>query len=156
MKTILVAFMATVLLTNAGKAQTLTREQTQILNAQMLSAVNVFKTKFAAEKTFETWAKNNDINYQTDNQMLLFKQIYTYLSKGTLAVDILNGDPSSILKVAQDAMKSGVTLNLSQNARLPWWKIIINFIVIVGEQLFCTSQNITNCPLGPVFIEPAP
>ena len=73
MKTILVAFLATVLLTNAVKAQTLTKEQTQILNAQMLSAVNVFKTKFAAEKSFDAWAKNNDIYYQTDNQTLLFK-----------------------------------------------------------------------------------
>jgi len=156
MKTILVAFLATVLLTNAVKAQTLTKEQTQILNAQMLSAVNVFKTKFAAEKSFDAWAKNNDIYYQTDNQTLLFKQIYTYLSKGTLAVDILNGDPSSILKVAQDAMKSGVTLNLSQNARLPWWKKLLNFIVIVAEEVLCASQNISNCPSGPIFVDTAP
>lgn len=129
MKKLLFGLLATVMFVCSGSAQTkLSTAKKAAIDAQMITLVHL-----TAQTTYKSGMSQADFIKQTGpvnptkEETALLQKLYKYASAGTSDCEIMKGDNSILVTVAQ----SGTVSESTPNSRFPWAAVLQGLIEVI-------------------------
>lgn len=129
MKKLLFGLLATVMFVCSGNAQTkLSTAKKAAIDAQMITLVHL-----TAQTTYKSGMSQADFIKQTGpvnptkEETALLQKLYKYASAGTSDCEIMKGDNSILVTVAQ----SGTVSETPPNSKFPWALVLQGVIEVI-------------------------
>lgn len=145
MKKIIFGLIATVMLSFSGNAQKMTESAQQVvLNAQVVTFVNVSKTFYTKGQSFEDFIKALTIPSPTvPSQDLFLRKVYSYVTNNTPDCDIMKADNSEfktfVLELSKSPKNQGDPVTMGKKR---WWQVLINVVINVGIDILVPGNTV--------------
>lgn len=129
MKKLLFGLLATVMLVSSANAQTkLSTAKKAAIDAQMITLVHLTtQTTYKSGMSQADFIKQTGPVNPTKEETALLQKLYKYASTGTSDCEIMKGDNSILVTVAQ----SGTVSESNPNSRFPWVAVLQGLIEVI-------------------------